>query len=150
MLLLNSLARGVLTPPRDIRKAKGFVPRSCPCMVMIASHVKERWSDCFIEIQPSFSQSFHLAFLWEQVTASVTDAQFLQTKAWDSWKFTTCPWWFTLFHSFSVTPSSIYVPTGKMPIEELTIEEVFTKKNAYSVAKYYPPGKMQLSGTCPR
>lgn len=90
---------------------------------------------------PPFLLLIHHLFLWEQSTFSVTDTQFLQTEAWDTWKLAICPWWFTLSHSFSVTPFSIYVPTGKMLSEELTIEEAFTKRNAYSVAKLYAPNK---------
>lgn len=45
ILLFNSLAReGMLTPPRDIWKPKGFLPCSSPCLLMIACHVKKRWS----------------------------------------------------------------------------------------------------------
>lgn len=40
-----------------------------------------------------------------------------------------------------MTPFSISVPTGKMLTEELSIEEAFTKRNAYSVAKLYAPNK---------
>lgn len=85
--------------------------------------------------------SFFICSFENRVLFSVTDTQFLQTKARDTWKLAICPWWFTLFHSFSVTPFSIYVPTGKMLSEELTIEEAFTKRNAYSVAKLYAPNK---------
>lgn len=141
ILLFDSLARdGMLTLPRDIRKPKGFLPRSQPCMVTTASHVKKGDLTTSLKYRAP-PLSLHLVFLWEQITSSVTDTRFLQTRAWDTWKFTACPWWFTLFHSFSVTPFSIYAPPGKMLSEELTIEEVFTKRNAYSVAKLYPPNR---------
>lgn len=85
--------------------------------------------------------SFIICSFENRVLSQWLILKFLQTEAWDTWKLAICPWWFTLSHSFSVTPFSIYVPTGKTLSEELTIEEAFTKRNAYSVAKLYAPNK---------